>query len=68
MAWRSRGRLPVLTWKHPETNAAIFRCSQPRVGFAGARCLEDERLLAALAATREPSVACVRRALGLEAA
>ena len=28
----------------------------------------DERLLAALAATREPSVACVRRALGLEAA
>jgi transposase len=28
----------------------------------------DERLLAALAATREPSVACIRRALGLEAA
>jgi len=42
--------LPVLTWKHPETNAAIFRCSQPRVGFAGARCPEDERLLLAIGA------------------
>ena len=40
----------MLTWKHPETNASIFRCSQPRVGFAGARCPEDERLLLAIGA------------------
>eukprot|EP00002_Diphylleia_rotans_P025485 TRINITY_DN503_c0_g2_i1.p1 TRINITY_DN503_c0_g2~~TRINITY_DN503_c0_g2_i1.p1 ORF type:complete len:707 (+),score=91.23 TRINITY_DN503_c0_g2_i1:49-2169(+) len=42
--FRSRGRLPALCWKHPRHNAAILRCSQPRVGMMGRRCKEDEGL------------------------
>ena len=49
--FRSRGRLPVLTWKHPVTNACIYRCAQPRVGVAQSRCSEDERLLLLVAGT-----------------
>ncbi|XP_066583291.1 myotubularin-related protein 6 [Prorops nasuta] len=41
--FRSRGRLPVLTYLHPN-KAAICRCSQPLSGF-NARCSEDELML-----------------------
>lgn len=41
--FRSRGRLPVLTYLH-KNKAVICRCSQPLSGFS-ARCLEDEQLL-----------------------
>ncbi|CAG7722169.1 unnamed protein product [Allacma fusca] len=41
--FRSRGRLPVLTYLH-STKAALCRCSQPLSGFS-ARCVEDESLL-----------------------
>lgn len=41
--FRSKGRLPVLTYLHPN-KAAICRCSQPLSGFS-ARCMEDEQLL-----------------------
>ncbi|CAF0878280.1 unnamed protein product [Adineta ricciae] len=41
--FRSRGRLPVLTYLHPN-GASITRCSQPLSGFS-ARCQEDEQLL-----------------------
>lgn len=41
--FRSRGRLPVLTYLH-SNGASITRCSQPLSGFS-ARCLEDEQLL-----------------------
>ncbi|XP_054707043.1 myotubularin-related protein 6-like [Uloborus diversus] len=41
--FRSRGRLPVLSYLH-KNMAAICRCSQPLSGFS-ARCPEDERLL-----------------------
>ncbi|XP_055333410.1 myotubularin-related protein 6-like isoform X2 [Paramacrobiotus metropolitanus] len=42
--FRSRGRLPVLSYLYPKTNAAICRCSQPLSGFS-ARCEEDEEML-----------------------
>lgn len=41
--FRSKGRLPVLTYLHPN-KASISRCSQPLSGFS-ARCMEDEQLL-----------------------
>lgn len=42
-AFRSRGRLPVLSWIHPESQATITRCAQPLVGVGGKRSREDER-------------------------
>jgi len=44
--FRSRGRLPVLSYLH-HNQAAICRCSQPLSGFS-ARCVEDESLLGAI--------------------
>uniref|UniRef100_A0AAY4EJU3 Myotubularin phosphatase domain-containing protein n=1 Tax=Denticeps clupeoides TaxID=299321 RepID=A0AAY4EJU3_9TELE len=45
--FRSRGRLPALSYFHRETKAAICRCSQPLSGFS-ARCVEDEQMLQAI--------------------
>uniref|UniRef100_A0A8C6I3N3 Myotubularin related protein 6 n=1 Tax=Mus spicilegus TaxID=10103 RepID=A0A8C6I3N3_MUSSI len=45
--FRSKGRLPVLSYCRQGTEAAICRCSQPLSGFS-ARCLEDEHLLQAI--------------------
>jgi len=42
--FRSKGRIPVLSWLHPDSLASITRCSQPMVGV-GRRCREDERLV-----------------------
>ncbi|CAG9817959.1 unnamed protein product [Phaedon cochleariae] len=42
-SFRSRGRIPVLSWIHPESQATITRCSQPLVGVGGKRCKDDER-------------------------
>ncbi|XP_072040916.1 phosphatidylinositol-3,5-bisphosphate 3-phosphatase MTMR8-like isoform X2 [Amphiura filiformis] len=44
--FRSRGRLPVLSYLH-SNNAAMTRCSQPLAGFS-ARCMEDEQMLQAI--------------------
>ncbi|KAG9338928.1 hypothetical protein JZ751_024318 [Albula glossodonta] len=44
-AFRSRGRIPVLSWIHPENKAVITRCSQPLVGMSGKRNRDDERYL-----------------------
>lgn len=41
--FRSKGRLPVLTYLH-SNKASICRCSQPLSGFS-ARCMEDEQML-----------------------
>lgn len=41
--FRSKGRLPALTYLHPN-KASICRCSQPLSGFS-ARCMEDEQML-----------------------
>uniref|UniRef100_A0A914VYK7 phosphatidylinositol-3,5-bisphosphate 3-phosphatase n=1 Tax=Plectus sambesii TaxID=2011161 RepID=A0A914VYK7_9BILA len=42
--FRSRARLPVLTYWHRANSAAICRCAQPLTGFS-ARCVEDEQLM-----------------------
>ncbi|XP_043913100.1 myotubularin-related protein 1 isoform X1 [Protopterus annectens] len=44
-AFRTRGRIPVLSWIHPESQATITRCSQPLVGPNDKRCKEDEKYL-----------------------
>ena len=43
--FRSRNRLPVLCWIHPDTQATITRCSQPLVGVSGKRNKDDEKYL-----------------------
>ena len=42
---RSRQRLPVACFLHPNSSAALIRCSQPFVGLRGKRSEADERLL-----------------------
>ncbi|CAD5213377.1 unnamed protein product [Bursaphelenchus okinawaensis] len=43
-SFRSRGRLPALTYFYKPTGAVICRCAQPLAGFS-ARCVEDENLM-----------------------
>ncbi|XP_046565750.1 myotubularin-related protein 2-like [Haliotis rubra] len=43
--FRTRGRMPILAWIHPESQATITRSSQPMVGVAGKRNKEDERYI-----------------------
>uniref|UniRef100_A0A671NLU1 Myotubularin n=1 Tax=Sinocyclocheilus anshuiensis TaxID=1608454 RepID=A0A671NLU1_9TELE len=43
--FRSRCRIPVLSWFHKENHAVIMRCSQPLVGMSGKRNKDDERYL-----------------------
>lgn len=43
--FRSKSRLPVLSWIHPNSLATITRCSQPLVGVSGKRSAEDEHYL-----------------------
>lgn len=51
--FRSKARLPVLTYLH-SNQASICRCSQPLSGFS-ARCLEDEQMLEAIRNTNPNS-------------
>jgi myotubularin-related protein 1/2 len=51
--FRSRGRIPLLSWLHPHNHASITRCSQPRVGIRGARCKEDESLMRKILAAND---------------
>lgn len=43
--FRSKNRLPVLSWIHRNSLATITRCSQPLVGVSGKRSAEDESYL-----------------------
>ncbi|XP_058791089.1 myotubularin-related protein 6 [Phymastichus coffea] len=52
--FRSKGRLPVLTYLHNNSKASICRCSQPLSGF-NARCLKDEQMLYNLLCTNPNS-------------
>ncbi|XP_053336333.1 myotubularin-related protein 7b [Clarias gariepinus] len=45
--FRSRGRLPVLSYFHRDTSAAVCRSSQPLSGFS-TRSPEDEQMLQAI--------------------
>ena len=42
--FRSRGRFPVLSWKSPDSNVALFRCAQPNVSMRESIPL-DKRVL-----------------------
>jgi hypothetical protein len=48
--YRSKQRLPVVTWFDVRTGAHIARSAQPLVGVNSKRCLEDEKLVRDLAA------------------
>ncbi|TGJ78758.1 hypothetical protein E0Z10_g10000 [Xylaria hypoxylon] len=45
--YRSRARIPVLTYLHSLNNCSITRSSQPLVGFRGNRSIQDEKLVSA---------------------
>lgn len=45
--YRSRARIPVLTYLHSLNNCSITRSSQPLVGFRGNRSIQDEKLVGA---------------------
>eukprot|EP00484_Ammonia_sp_Unknown_P023098 CAMPEP_0197041802 /NCGR_PEP_ID=MMETSP1384-20130603/18285_1 /TAXON_ID=29189 /ORGANISM="Ammonia sp." /LENGTH=861 /DNA_ID=CAMNT_0042472785 /DNA_START=12 /DNA_END=2594 /DNA_ORIENTATION=+ len=47
--FRRLGRIPVLTWKPRNSNVALFRCSQPKVGMASNRSRADEHLIQSIA-------------------
>jgi hypothetical protein len=47
-AFRSRGRIPVIVWRHPENGSTISRCSQPNVGLKRHSCQEDVFMLSLL--------------------
>lgn len=44
-AFRSKGRVPVITWKHAGTHATLSRCSQPITGMLRKRNKADEKLI-----------------------
>lgn len=45
--FRSRGRIPAVTWAHPWRRSVLTRSSQPRTGISARRCPADEKMLAA---------------------
>ncbi|KAJ5586994.1 uncharacterized protein N7459_002759 [Penicillium hispanicum] len=49
--YRSRSRIPALTYLHPVNNCTITRSSQPLVGVRQNRSIQDEKLLAAIFST-----------------
>jgi hypothetical protein len=52
-SFRSRGRLPVLSYLH-SNGASICRCAQPLAGF-NTRCVEDEQLMQCILSTNPKS-------------
>ncbi|KAI9846923.1 MAG: hypothetical protein M1838_001109 [Thelocarpon superellum] len=52
--YRSRARIPILTYLHPVNNCTITRSSQPLAGFRGNRSIQDEKLVAAIFASSQP--------------
>lgn len=49
--YRSRARIPALTYLHPVNNCTITRSSQPLVGVRQNRSIQDEKLLSAIFST-----------------
>ncbi|KAF7456730.1 myotubularin family protein [Cryptosporidium felis] len=45
-AFRSKGRIPILSWTAPGTKSTLWRSSQPKSAFK--RCVEDEILISTL--------------------
>jgi len=46
--FRSRGRIPVLTWRHPTNGACIARSSQPLTGLTRAHSVADAEVISAI--------------------
>eukprot|EP01102_Stenamoeba_stenopodia_P002829 TRINITY_DN1269_c0_g2_i1.p1 TRINITY_DN1269_c0_g2~~TRINITY_DN1269_c0_g2_i1.p1 ORF type:complete len:741 (+),score=156.13 TRINITY_DN1269_c0_g2_i1:149-2371(+) len=55
-AFRSRGRIPAVVWRHPVHGSTISRCSQPSVGLKGNSCTEDIQLLSQLRNTNQQAL------------
>jgi len=48
-SFRSRSRIPILSWLHPTNSASIARCSQPNNGVGGIkRNRDDEKYIQAI--------------------
>eukprot|EP00753_Platysulcus_tardus_P018428 PLAT6861.1.p1 GENE.PLAT6861.1~~PLAT6861.1.p1 ORF type:complete len:909 (+),score=335.47 PLAT6861.1:947-3673(+) len=43
--FRSKARIPALTYRHASNGACMLRSAQPMVGLSRKRCLEDEQYL-----------------------
>lgn len=46
--FRSKQRLPALTWHDSKAGGCIYRCAQPMAGITGKHSEDDEALVAAL--------------------
>ncbi|CAI5728388.1 unnamed protein product [Hyaloperonospora brassicae] len=57
--FRSKGRIPVLSWRDRKTGAVICRSSQPLVGLGQKQCDKDVFLIQAIAATNPSSTKLV---------
>ena len=44
-SYRTKNRLPVLDWIHPETGSALLRSSQPMVGLSETKNDADRKYL-----------------------
>ncbi|KAI9679773.1 MAG: hypothetical protein M1817_004787 [Caeruleum heppii] len=53
--YRSRVRIPVLTYLHPVNDCSITRSSQPLAGIRGNRSIQDEKLVSAIFSTSQTS-------------
>ncbi|KAF2092326.1 phosphatases II, partial [Saccharata proteae CBS 121410] len=53
--FRSRHRIPALSYLHPINNCSITRSSQPLPGIQRKRNPQDEKLIAAIFATSKPN-------------
>jgi hypothetical protein len=51
--FRSGHRLPVMCWGDKGSGATMWRSSQPKAGVSGS-CMQDEKLLDAIAQSCEP--------------
>ncbi|CAM9855011.1 unnamed protein product, partial [Ectocarpus fasciculatus] len=61
-AYRSKGRLPVVTWMDPKTKAVLSRSAQPLAGLGGKTCAEDARLLSLFGDKGKPEEKTLRAA------
>ncbi|KAI8099308.1 protein-tyrosine phosphatase-like protein [Halteromyces radiatus] len=53
--YRSKARIPALSYLHWHNMATITRSSQPMVGFKQARSIQDEKLIEAIFASNVPT-------------
>lgn len=53
-AFRSKARVPALSWLHPVNRASLWRSSQPKIGLGNNSCAADENLLATIRAITNP--------------